>query len=249
MIRSVLVVDDDVSVASSVALAVSGTGRSAIIASGAHQARAVLATGHFDCIITDWRMPDGDGLSFAAATRRRGDAPPIILMSAYATDAMADEAIRAGCSAVLPKPVDLERLEAALAAMEDLRRDERRIATAATRTDLVETGSAATRGRPTASASGGLDPRAGTAPRAVHRPPPRGGSARARHSRSRREPPRRRRRGAGPPLAYALAFLLAFAATLAVGLLTGWLLNGQASPDLERTGTAVGSPRHPGGPP
>jgi signal transduction histidine kinase/CheY-like chemotaxis protein len=64
-----------------------------------------------DLIITDIVMPEMDGLTFAKAVQRHVKATiPIIASSASVYDEMQERAIQAGCTAFLPKPIDLNQL-------------------------------------------------------------------------------------------------------------------------------------------
>ena len=74
--------------------------------------------GHFDAVLMDIRMPEMDGLEAAAAIRAldRPDAKtvPILALTANAFDEDVQRSLQAGMDAHLSKPVDPERLYAAL---------------------------------------------------------------------------------------------------------------------------------------
>jgi CheY-like chemotaxis protein len=70
--------------------------------------------GGFDVALTDFDMPDVDGLSAAEAIRRSSPVP-VVVMSGSWTAAAGDRAAAAGVH-VLPKPFDLAALAAAVAA-------------------------------------------------------------------------------------------------------------------------------------
>src|SRR3990170_2646559 len=55
-----------------------------------------LATGQFDAVLCDIRMPRMDGLSFLKEFRSRGLSPGVVMMSAYGTYDQAVEALRLG---------------------------------------------------------------------------------------------------------------------------------------------------------
>ena len=56
-----------------------------------------------DVILTDHKMPMMDGIEFARAITARGDAPIIIVLSAYADPSLLEEGKEAGVSAWLQK--------------------------------------------------------------------------------------------------------------------------------------------------
>ncbi len=62
-------------------------------------------TVHPDAIVADVRMPGLDGLALVRAVRGRNPALPLILVSAFADEAVWAEAIRAGAVDVFPKPI------------------------------------------------------------------------------------------------------------------------------------------------
>ena len=69
----------------------------------------------FDLLITDLKMPGMDGLSVIRETRRHFPDLPIIIITAYSTEASAIEAINLGVSGYLTKPFRMERVLAVAA--------------------------------------------------------------------------------------------------------------------------------------
>ncbi len=61
-----------------------------------------------DCIVADWNMPNCDGLEFLKElrTRRGHEHTPFLMLTTEASRAAVLEAIRAGVSAYLVKPVN-----------------------------------------------------------------------------------------------------------------------------------------------
>jgi FixJ family two-component response regulator len=62
------------------------------------------------CIVTDLHMPGMTGLELQAEIVRRGWRHPVIVMTAYPTDAARDQAMGAGAVAFLSKPIDPDAL-------------------------------------------------------------------------------------------------------------------------------------------
>ncbi len=60
-----------------------------------------------DCLVIDYRLPHMDGLDVAARLRQRQVAAPIVLMTGYPNQHMAEKAAAAGIDYILFKP-DLE---------------------------------------------------------------------------------------------------------------------------------------------
>lgn len=73
-------------------------------------ARRLLRSTAFDLILSDVRLPEGDGISLLEWTRGERMATPYIIMTEYATVSDAVRAIRSGAKDYLPKPVHKERL-------------------------------------------------------------------------------------------------------------------------------------------
>jgi DNA-binding NtrC family response regulator len=91
-----LVVDDEPSTRSTLALLLRKRGHRVVEADGVSAATKRLADGVFDLVVTDLRMPDGDGLDVLRAARAHTPAPEVILLTAYAEWKSAKEAIRLG---------------------------------------------------------------------------------------------------------------------------------------------------------
>lgn len=58
------------------------------------------------CIISDVQMPGISGVEMYRRLAGRGAAPPVIFISAFASDAMRKQALEVGALCVLCKPVD-----------------------------------------------------------------------------------------------------------------------------------------------
>lgn len=66
------------------------------------------------CVLTDIRLPGLDGVDLIHRLTARDEAPPVLVITAYADVPLAVEAVRAGALDVLEKPVTPERLIAAI---------------------------------------------------------------------------------------------------------------------------------------
>jgi DNA-binding NtrC family response regulator len=68
-----------------------------------------------DLVITDLKMPDGDGISLFNDLHRRYPDLPVIMVSAYATDDILEEIKKSGISKFLSKPLDFKEIETVVA--------------------------------------------------------------------------------------------------------------------------------------
>jgi len=80
-------------------------------ASDAASARTVLDGGGIDVVVTDMRMPGGDGVELVAWGRTHHPLADFIVVTAYSSVETAVEAMRRGAHDFLTKPVDLDVLE------------------------------------------------------------------------------------------------------------------------------------------
>jgi two-component system response regulator HydG len=121
-----LVVDDETSARTTLALLLRKRGHRVLEASGVAAAARTLGEEVFDLVVTDLRMPDGDGLDVLRAAKSQAPATEVILLTAYAEWKSAKEAIRLGALDYFEKgqePDELyRRIDKALAGRE-LRRE------------------------------------------------------------------------------------------------------------------------------
>jgi DNA-binding NtrC family response regulator len=93
---SLLVVDDEPAARGTLALLLRKRGHRVLEADGVASAAKRLAEEVFDLVVTDLRMPDGDGLDVLRAAKAHAPATEVILLTAYAEWKSAKEAIRLG---------------------------------------------------------------------------------------------------------------------------------------------------------
>jgi len=125
----VLIVDDSLEMARTIADDLVERGYEAIAVAGGSEAVARLASGSIDAVVTDLRMPGLDGLDVLAAARRADPPCPVIVMTAYSAIDGALESIRRGAAHYLTKPFQLEELAIFLERALDERRVRREVAT------------------------------------------------------------------------------------------------------------------------
>jgi len=81
-------------------------------AGGVEEAQRALATNDLDVVITDQKMPDGEGLAVLAAARESDPTLPVILLTAVASIELAVESMRQGAFDFLTKPFQPEVVRA-----------------------------------------------------------------------------------------------------------------------------------------
>jgi two-component system response regulator HydG len=118
----VLVVDDEREMADMLADGLTDRGYHAVAAASSEEAIRRLKYDPFEALVTDLRMPLGDGLELMAEARRLVPDLPVIVMTAYGAIDSAIESVRRGASHYLVKPFRLEELALFLDRLLDERR-------------------------------------------------------------------------------------------------------------------------------
>jgi two-component system cell cycle sensor histidine kinase/response regulator CckA len=108
---SVLLVDDEGAIRRFALRVLEREGYSVHEASDGAEALELVQKGKlaFDCVVSDIVMPRLNGVELMQAISARMPDMPVILMSGFATDALAEIGIKAPC-AILAKPFSAERL-------------------------------------------------------------------------------------------------------------------------------------------
>jgi two-component system response regulator AtoC len=106
----ILVVDDEAAQRAILSEILSDEGHEVATAASGHEAMRYLASQPCDLLITDLRMPDGDGLELLREAHRAAPDLEILLMTAYATVATAIEAMKNGAADYLQKPFRKDEL-------------------------------------------------------------------------------------------------------------------------------------------
>jgi DNA-binding NtrC family response regulator len=105
-----LVVDDEEYVRDSLGEMLQGEGFSVSLAHDASSALRVLDEEPVDVVVTDLRMPGGDGLELLTSTSARNIPVPVIMITGAGTVGDAVAAMKAGAFDLVQKPVDPEEL-------------------------------------------------------------------------------------------------------------------------------------------
>jgi DNA-binding NtrC family response regulator len=117
---NILVVDDDHSMARTLGDILSVKGFQAELAYSGEEAIESVQTKAFDCVLTDIKMPGLNGVELHRVIKRDHPETPVVLMTAYATDALVDKGLEEGAIAALTKPLDINML---LGFISSLRKD------------------------------------------------------------------------------------------------------------------------------
>lgn len=117
MSECVLLVDDDLDVTGALAQLLERPGRTVVICSDVESAELTLARYPVTHLVTDVQFSGQfgfEGLHFLSRVRTHRPDCRIVLMTGFATEALCNEALRNGATAVLAKPFETCELEAAL---------------------------------------------------------------------------------------------------------------------------------------
>jgi DNA-binding NtrC family response regulator len=111
MSGTVLIVDDERTLARAVRAFLVESGYDAEVAPDAEQALGMLETLRPDVVFSDMRLPGMNGIELLRRVREFDPAIAVIIMTAYGTIEGAVEAVKLGAFDYLKKPVDLEELK------------------------------------------------------------------------------------------------------------------------------------------
>jgi len=109
---NILVVDDDLELCTMLSRFLERHGYKVHSAQDALQALDIIDRHPIGLVLTDYMMPHMDGIRFAETLRadpKNADLP-VILLSAFHSDELADRGLRRGIAMALPKPIDFNRL-------------------------------------------------------------------------------------------------------------------------------------------
>jgi two-component system NtrC family response regulator len=115
---TILIVDDDDAMREGLAETVTDLGYRARLAASGKDALALVAAGGIDAVLLDLRMPGGlDGIEVLRRIRAGDDAPPVVVLTAFAGADNTIEAMRLGAFDHLTKPIGRDDLKSILLAM------------------------------------------------------------------------------------------------------------------------------------
>ena len=110
--KSLLVVDDEPGMRMALKTNFERAGWLVNVASGSTEALRKLEFQRFPLVITDVRMPDGDGIQLMRSLRASSPATAVIVLTAFGNVPEAVEAMRGGACDYLTKPISFDQLQA-----------------------------------------------------------------------------------------------------------------------------------------
>jgi two-component system response regulator AtoC len=108
----VLLVDDEPSVRVALKELVQGRGWEPLLARSGAEALELLERA--DAVVTDFSMPEMDGMELLRAVHERDETLPVILLTAHGSERLAVRAIKAGAYEYVTKPFDVDEMLLAL---------------------------------------------------------------------------------------------------------------------------------------
>lgn len=111
MSKKILIVDDDVAFGVMLKTWFQKNSWEPVLASNLEEAVASSKAISFDLILSDLRLPDGDGIMFLTSLREKKIMTPFIIMTGYADVQTAVNAIKMGAFDYLKKPITPTMLE------------------------------------------------------------------------------------------------------------------------------------------
>ncbi|NND95600.1 MAG: sigma-54-dependent Fis family transcriptional regulator, partial [Flavobacteriales bacterium] len=108
--RRILIIDDDRDIRLLLDRFLSKKGFVTETAGSRSSALAKIKEQSFDLVITDYKLPDGDGLTISAELRKLGAGVPIIMITAYSDVKMAVKAVKRGIFDYITKPLHPDEL-------------------------------------------------------------------------------------------------------------------------------------------
>jgi CheY-like chemotaxis protein len=113
-LQRILVVDDEENVALTLQAGLESLPDCEVaVATSGEQALDLFQQQPFDLLVTDYRMPDIDGISLASRARELYPEIAIIMVTAYGSDALQQDAARESILQVLDKPVSISEIRQA----------------------------------------------------------------------------------------------------------------------------------------
>lgn len=107
-----LIVEDEPHMRQLMGMYLRGDGHTLVAVATVKEGLATLETQEFDAIVTDQRLPDGEGLEILNALAQSGSATAVVVVTAYGSVELAVETMRKGAFDFLTKPFLTDNLKA-----------------------------------------------------------------------------------------------------------------------------------------
>jgi DNA-binding NtrC family response regulator len=110
-LKRILVVDDEKSMTELLGIMLRREGYEVVAAGSRSSAADLLARSHVDMVITDVKLPDGDGTEILRHVKAASPETAVIMMTAYGSTQAAVGAMKLGAHDYLIKPFDVDELK------------------------------------------------------------------------------------------------------------------------------------------
>lgn len=107
---AILLVDDEESVLKSLGTLFETEGHSVARVPDGEEAIRRLDARQYDVMVTDLRMAPMDGMALIRQVKEKRPAMPIVVISAYTSDATVQQSLESGCAAYIKKPFKIGEL-------------------------------------------------------------------------------------------------------------------------------------------
>jgi two-component system, NtrC family, response regulator PilR len=106
-----LLVDDEPNIREMLTILFDKHGYLVTSAASFREGETALARNDFDVVLSDIRMPDGNGLDLLRLVKRQSPRTAVVMITAHTSTKDAVEALKAGAADYIAKPFDVEELE------------------------------------------------------------------------------------------------------------------------------------------
>ncbi len=110
--KQVLIAEDEADLREPLAMEFESLGFRVFEAANGTEAFNIICANHIDLVISDIRMPGGDGIELLKKIRARNTAMPVVMLITGFSDISIEQTYDLGAEAVLSKPFDLDEVEA-----------------------------------------------------------------------------------------------------------------------------------------
>jgi len=109
--KVVLIVDDEVSICEMLEVAMKKWGYRVRVAHTLRDGMAAVERGKIDVVLSDIKLPDGNGVDILNRVRTLPERPPVLLMTAFGNTDAAVQAMKLGAFYYITKPFKLEEVK------------------------------------------------------------------------------------------------------------------------------------------
>ena len=108
---TILIVDDEDTLREIVSMQIEEDGYNVLQAKGGHEAFKLVQKAQIDLVISDMRMPDGDGEELLRSINTLKENKPAFIMLTGFSQLSKEDALKLGAKDMLAKPIDFDLLD------------------------------------------------------------------------------------------------------------------------------------------